>query len=513
MLLSAHCKGIPIVRIPLLWLVFCFNVWAGQADLTWTPPTTNEDGTPLEDLGGYKIYQGQAPGTYGPPTVINDPAASSYQAEDLPAGDYYFAVTAFDTSGNESAFSNEAFKSVEAAGLPDQPTLRYGWVTEVAFPTGWNRKAKLTIQSSKVSATLSNFPVLLTADTLPSEMFDADGSYPAQNGGGDIRISSDSAGTTQLPIEVVSFVTDNNPANGSAQIWVKVTSVSSSADTDIYIWYNTSGSDTQPGRTDTYGSDNVWDSSYVGVWHLEEDPTGSAPQFNDSTATLAHGTSSNMESGDSVAAKVGNGVNADGSNESITVGSVGALEPASAVTVEAWIRRDGTVPDWATIIWSGPVNNDPWGAYGIQNANASGDDQILWKITTGSTDDTIAFTTAIASGTWYHVAGIYDGSDMYARLNGSQEATASKTGSIADYGTPGLRFFGDSTGGYANYSLDEVRISNAARSADWLNATYNNQSDPSTFVVEGTPESTGGTPTPHGVLGLPVHGPFAGPLG
>ncbi len=32
------------------------QVEAGQAILSWTAPTTNEDGTPLTDLAGYKLY-------------------------------------------------------------------------------------------------------------------------------------------------------------------------------------------------------------------------------------------------------------------------------------------------------------------------------------------------------------------------------------------------------------------------------------------------------------------------
>ena len=49
-------------------------------------------------------------------------------------------------------------------------------------------------------------------------------------------------------------------------------------------------------------------------------------------------------------------------------------------------------------------------------------------------------------------------------------------------------------------SLDEVRVSNTARLADWIATTYNNQSAPSTFYSisdEGTATPTP-TPTPTG---------------
>ncbi|WP_372899169.1 hypothetical protein, partial [Stieleria sp.] len=98
----------------------------------------------------------------------------------------------------------------------------------MAFPTGWTRKCELTFASTPTA----DLAALFTEDNLPSEMFDADGDNPALNGGGDIRFSSDSAGTSQLPCEVVSFVTDNDPANGTAQVWVKVPAAAS-----VWVWY------------------------------------------------------------------------------------------------------------------------------------------------------------------------------------------------------------------------------------------------------------------------------------
>ena len=90
----------------------------------------------------------------------------------------------------------------------------------MAFPTGWARKCAITIDSAQVagSGTHSDFPVCLTVGNLPSEMLDKDGSYPAQMGGGDIRFSSDAAGTTTLPCHVLEFITNDTPASASAPV-------------------------------------------------------------------------------------------------------------------------------------------------------------------------------------------------------------------------------------------------------------------------------------------------------
>lgn len=81
--------------------------------LTWDAPTTNTDGTPITDLAGYKIYWSINTGSYSD-TVSKDVGnVSSYDALNLitPLKGYYcFVVTAYDTSNNESEFSNEYCK-------------------------------------------------------------------------------------------------------------------------------------------------------------------------------------------------------------------------------------------------------------------------------------------------------------------------------------------------------------------------------------------------------------------
>ncbi|MFZ5470007.1 MAG: hypothetical protein ACOZIN_11280 [Myxococcota bacterium] len=82
------------------------------ATANWDPPTTSADGTPLTDLAGYKLYYGSTPGTYTNVIDIRDPSATGYVVEGLTQGPWYFAVTAYDTSGNESGHSNEASKVI-----------------------------------------------------------------------------------------------------------------------------------------------------------------------------------------------------------------------------------------------------------------------------------------------------------------------------------------------------------------------------------------------------------------
>lgn len=94
---------------------------SGEAYLTWDPPTTNTDGTPLTDLAGYKVYYGTASGNYD--TIVDAGNATSYTVTSLISDvTYYFATTAYDTSANESGFSNEVSKTIEVVSDTTAPT-------------------------------------------------------------------------------------------------------------------------------------------------------------------------------------------------------------------------------------------------------------------------------------------------------------------------------------------------------------------------------------------------------
>jgi len=101
----------------LLLLLLSVSALAGSATLSWTPPTQNEDGTPITDLAGYWIYYGTVSGNYPNSIQIADPTISTYVVDSLAAGNWFFVATAYNTAGIESAYSNEATKTVP----PDVP--------------------------------------------------------------------------------------------------------------------------------------------------------------------------------------------------------------------------------------------------------------------------------------------------------------------------------------------------------------------------------------------------------
>ena len=84
----------------------------GTAALSWTAPTQNTDSSTLTDLAGYKVYHGTSASNLN--EVIDVPGAAnvSYNFNTLASGTHYFAVTAYNTSGIESALSGVGSKTI-----------------------------------------------------------------------------------------------------------------------------------------------------------------------------------------------------------------------------------------------------------------------------------------------------------------------------------------------------------------------------------------------------------------
>jgi hypothetical protein len=86
----------------------------GSAKLSWGIPSTRTDGTPLSlsEIDGFRIYMGQSSGQLNMIMDLSGGTTTTYTVTDLASGTYYFAVTTYDTEGNESPLSNVADKTI-----------------------------------------------------------------------------------------------------------------------------------------------------------------------------------------------------------------------------------------------------------------------------------------------------------------------------------------------------------------------------------------------------------------
>ena len=79
--------------------------------LEWSSPTLNADASPCIDLSGFMVYWGTASGQY---TSSRD-AGNAVEATigNLAPGNYYFTISAYDSSGNESGLADELAETID----------------------------------------------------------------------------------------------------------------------------------------------------------------------------------------------------------------------------------------------------------------------------------------------------------------------------------------------------------------------------------------------------------------
>lgn len=109
------------------------------------------------DIAGYKVYYGTQPQAYGTPVDAGN--VTSFQLNNAASGTtYYIAITAYDTSGNESSFSTESSITVPAADT----TAPTGTISiNAGSPASGTRVVNLTLSAldasgSVVSMRISN---------------------------------------------------------------------------------------------------------------------------------------------------------------------------------------------------------------------------------------------------------------------------------------------------------------------------------------------------------------------
>jgi hypothetical protein len=114
----------------------------------------------------------------------------------------------------------------------------------MAFPADYTLLMTYTLPT--MSGVTTDFPLLLRFDDFTSEALAL-----LDTGGGDLRISADESGSTQMPIDIQRFV----KSSGGIEAWTLVPSAETG--TVIYIWGDNTG-DSQPAASSTYGSQAVW---------------------------------------------------------------------------------------------------------------------------------------------------------------------------------------------------------------------------------------------------------------
>ncbi|MFC1582069.1 DUF2341 domain-containing protein [Planctomycetota bacterium] len=335
----------------------------------------------------------------------------------------------------------------------------------------WEFRKKITIQFGQVDADLTNFPVLVSLDN------DADLlANVAQANGEDICFTAGD-GRTRLQHEIEDY----DAGSGTLAAWVLVPAVSSTVDTDIYIYYgNTECSDQQ-------SPTGVWDANFVGVWHLDEEV------IDEQTAGTHVDSSGSGNDGiqgrnDDMAGKISRSQTFDGDNDYVDLGTAEMV--SNAWTLEFWVYPDSPVNLSRTFI----QGNDVDGLRKYMVTTFDGQLEVTTNTVAGNTDP-FAAIPAIPNLAWSHFAWTYDGTTHTLFRNGVP-ASAPVLYVGTGLGIQGENYLGCRQGhetpdgrNYLTGAMDEVRLSDTPRSAAWIAASFRNQDAPLTFYNVDIEES------------------------
>ena len=109
-------KNLLIVALILVCFTFTSILCAGpwRVEFTWTANTES-------DLAGYRLYQGTESGVYEPGWTDIQDYATSYTVDIPDDGVYFWVLTAYDNSGNESEPSAEVTLTLMDMDAPAMP--------------------------------------------------------------------------------------------------------------------------------------------------------------------------------------------------------------------------------------------------------------------------------------------------------------------------------------------------------------------------------------------------------
>jgi hypothetical protein len=352
-----------------------------------------------------------------------------------------------------------------------------GW-----YDSNWQYRKKITINAVNVVATLTNFPVLIS---LPS---DGDLSTNARSDGFDILFTAADE-VSKLSHEIEKY--DN--ATGKLVAWVRIPTLSSVTDTDIYMYYGNAGAANQQSVT------AVWDSNFKIVQHLEE-ATGGANAIKDSTGYNNNGTDVNAPTLGATGKIDGAITFNKASSQYIQLPASNTILNSGDFAIEAWFKTTTNHPVYGVGTMEGRIVNLHRGATAGSAISIYVEQNMVgYLYYSGTTYIWVKYTVNYYDGIYHHIVVTHDTSSNTYRLYFDGVQVASDINTFGSVGTfPSFIGAHDTTVGqrYFNGNIDEVRISNTARSAAWIQTSFNNQSDPATFFLLGPQQTSSGPPPP-----------------
>ena len=345
--------------------------------------------------------------------------------------------------------------------------------------TEYSHKFKVSFAGYAGSEALANFPVLVKVSESGISGF----RYAdcLKSNGGDLRFS-DAEGNL-LASEVDTWDT-----NGVSLVWVKVPSLTAATEiTAYYGWAFTPAVD----------SSAVWENGYVGVWHLNESAAPLAESSGISTP-FTQGYTAPTYAADGVVGKAVDFATKDAGNtyHRLVAEDDDDLDGFEDVTIEYWTYQESfRNNEWACILSKrdGYANQESWVVCQDSSAGTGQYPDFLFRHADDSTRYSMSATRLPEANRWTHQAftRVKTSGQQYWYFDGGSVASATRgAGETLLAGTAMLKLGGGGAQNSFPGSIDEVRISRVARSADWVKASHDTVTE-SAFAVYGAAKENG----------------------
>ena len=428
----------------------------------------------LWDGSNLKVYldgvpDGSMPWTYAP-AYLSTNYVDIGRLRQSGASYYWFNGTVDEvsvSSTNRSAdwiLTEYRNQSAPATYLSEGPQ-----VTPTPFPNGYGYCKVVTTQRAMVSGVsdLTNYPLTVILTDTDLKTVSNDGLVSNSNGY-DIGFYPDCSGVgAALKWEMESY----SPTTGAIVAHVLRPTLSPATDDTIGMFYG--GSFTSFQSTPSA----VWDAGYKAVYHL---PDGSSLNLNDSTASANN--LANINAVAAAAGKVDGGASfTSGASSRLIRSSPDFPTGTQPRTLEGWFKM-GANQTQELMGWGDNAGGTSrfavyWDDDGKLYADCAGHSAAFPWTYNGNWHH-IAFTFPAGATTTSGILGYFDGVPQTMTGDGATLATSAAEFRLG--GTPA-----SSAGDFYTGLLDEVRISNAARTADWIITEYRNQSAPGTYISAG----------------------------
>jgi hypothetical protein len=463
------------------------------ASSTFTAPASVNVGATSSNI----TYTGTDPATstftwnFNGGTIVTGSGEGPYTVTWASPGTYTITLTVTNTAGCSSTSTQ---------------TITVASVALGAY--GFSKAIVLNTSLAGISSTLTKFPALVYIQDNALIILNNCGDkvqFPNGNGGGlaagtnyDFAFTLPGS-TTELNYQVENY----DSATGTLLAWVQVPSVTN-VNTNLTFYF---GSLTPTHTAAT--AEATWTSDYLAVYHFNETPTNATVSVLDKTIDGVNGTPTNVTTATDEIHSITGTLGGTGGGYSFNGTSSKVLTTTkenitASFTLSAWVKV--TTPTGDNKVVSNELDFGPGYKLSVKNGVIESETRStnINDVTGFSDAGNLGQGGTVSASAWHYIQGVFNGSTFTNYLDGAAATTtttpSAPTAEPIDPAngnnvTIGLDH-GDgipaddipankgtaNDGSFFGGIMDEVRISNVVKSADWIKCEYYNQSNPVTFT-------------------------------